>query len=177
AHVADAVAARLDGDSAAVELALARALGEAEPGAVDAFDLELPRALADAVGRLRIITPDGRRLAVAFDDAATAAAPVLLDARTHELRSPAGLVALRARPIVRRLLYALAARAGRLMSKEALAEAAWDRDYSPLVHDNPLKSNIGHLRRLVADAGILVVADESGYRLELPPGAVFVDLV
>jgi hypothetical protein len=45
------------------------------------------------------------------------------------------------------------------------------------VHDNPLKSNIGHLRRLVADAGLAVVADELGYRLELPPGAIFIGVV
>lgn len=101
----------------------------------------------------------------------------MIDARTHELRGPHGAVALRARPIVRRLLYALAARAGRTLSKEQLVTAAWERDYSPLVHDNPLKSNIAHLRRLVADAGLAVVSDDSGYRLELPPGALFVEPV
>ncbi|MCU1279589.1 MAG: hypothetical protein JWM53_3135, partial [bacterium] len=176
AHVVDAVAARLDGDGAAAEAALARAVSEAIPGAVDAFDTDVPRALVDAVGRVRVIDTVARRLLVsAVDDLRRAA--VVIDARTHELRTRAGTVPLRGRPIVRRLLYALAAGAGRALSKEALTAAAWEREYSPLVHDNPLKSNVGHLRRLVAGAGLTVAADELGYRLELPPGAVFVDAV
>jgi DNA-binding response OmpR family regulator len=104
-------------------------------------------------------------------------AAIVIDARRHELRGPGVVVSLRGRPIVRRLLYALAGRAGRPLSKEALAVAAWERDYSPLQHDNALKSNVGHLRRLVADAGIVIVADELGYRLELPSGALFVDAI
>lgn len=175
AHVADAVAARLEGAAATAEEALARALGEPDPAAADAFDLELPRALADAVGRLRVITPEHKRLCSAY--AVPASAKVVIDARAHELRSPGVIVPLRTRPIVRRLLYALAAHAGRPISKEALASAAWERDYSPLVHDNPLKSNVGHLRRLVAASGLVIIAEEIGYRLELPPGAVFIDVV
>jgi hypothetical protein len=176
AHVVDAAIARLDGDGAAVEAALARAVSEAQPGAVDAFDSDLPRALVDAVGRVRVIDAAARRLAVSAVDELTRAT-VVIDARTHELRTSAITVALRGRPIVRRLLYALAASAGRALSKEALAAAAWEREYSPLVHDNPLKSNVGHLRRLVADAGLTVAADELGYRLELPEGAIFIDAV
>jgi DNA-binding response OmpR family regulator len=170
------VTARLDGDAGAVEAALARAVGEAMPGAVDAFDSDLPRALLDAVGRVRVIDTAVRRLAVSAVEDLTRA-PVVIDARTHELRTSAGTIALRGRPIVRRLLYALAARAGHALSKDALAAAAWEREYSPLVHDNPLKSNVGHLRRLVADAGLTVAADELGYRLELPAGAIFIDAV
>jgi DNA-binding response OmpR family regulator len=175
-HVVDAVSARLDGDAAAVDAALVRAAAEATPGAADAFDADLPRALVDAVGRLRIIGPGVRRLARCADDA-RAHARVVIDARTHELVTPSLTVTLRGRPIVRRLLYALAARAGQPLSKEALAAATWERDYSPLLHDNPLKSNVGHLRRLVTDAGLTVAADELGYRLELPPDAIFVDAV
>ncbi|MGZ3429266.1 MAG: winged helix-turn-helix domain-containing protein, partial [Polyangia bacterium] len=176
AHVVDAALARLDGDCAAVEAALARAVGEAQPGAIDAFDSDLPRALLDAVGRVRVIDAATRRLAVSAVDALTRAT-VVIDARTHELRTRSVTVPLRGRPIVRRLLYALAARPGRALSKEALAAAAWEREYSPLQHDNPLKSNVGHLRRLVADAGLTVSADELGYRLELPEGAIFIDTV
>jgi hypothetical protein len=176
AHVVEAVLARLDRDGAATEAALARAVAEATPGALDAFDADLPRALLDAVGRVRVVTPEARRLAVTVDEE-LARAHVIIDARVHALRWSGGGVALRGRPIVRRLLYALAAHPGRALSKEALAAAAWERAYSPLVHDNPLKSNVGHLRRLVADAGLVVVADELGYRLELPPGSLFVENV
>ncbi|HEX9104039.1 MAG TPA: winged helix-turn-helix domain-containing protein, partial [Polyangia bacterium] len=175
-HVVDAVLARLDGDGAAVDRALERAAAEALPGALDAFDADLPRALLDAVGRVRVIGAGARRL-VACADELRAGASVVIDARTHELVTRRATVALRGRPIVRRLLYALAARAGRPLSKDSLAAATWERDYSPLVHDNPLKSNIGHLRRLVADAGLTVAADELGYRLELPAGALFIDVV
>ena len=175
-HLVDAVSARLDGDAATVAAALVRAAAEATPGAADAFDADLPRALLDAVGRLRIIGPGVRRLARSADEA-RARAHVVIDARTHELVTPSLTMALRGRPIVRRLLYALAARAGQPLSKEALTAATWERAYSPLVHDNPLKSNIGHLRRLVADAGLIVAADELGYRLELPSDAIFIDEV
>src|SRR6185312_3769779 len=109
-------------------------------------------------------------------DDVRARAAVCIDARTHELVTRGGVIALRGRPIVRRILYALAACAGRPLSKEALAAATWERDYSPLVHDNPLKSNVGHLRRLVADAGLTVAADDLGYRLDLGD-AVFIDRV
>lgn len=174
AALVDAVAARLDGDDAALEAALGRALAESDPAGGDAFDAELPRMLLDALGRVRLVRDGACRLA---PDADCAGARVVIDARQHELRAPGGVVSLRGRPIVRRLLYALCGRAGRALSKEALAVAAWERDYSPLQHDNALKSNVGHLRRLVADAGIVIVADETGYRLELPPGAVFVEAV
>lgn len=191
-HVVDAVLARLDGNGEpaagtvretadqrranAVDRALERAAAEAVPGAPDAFDADLPRALADAVGRVRVIGPGTRRLCTCADDA-RAAATVVIDARSHELTTRRATIALRGRPIVRRLLYALAARAGQPLSKESLAAATWERDYSPLVHDNPLKSNVGHLRRLVADSGLTVAADELGYRLELPPGGLYIDAV
>ena len=175
-HVVDAVAARLDGDSSAVDAALARAAAEAIPGAIDAFDADLPRALLDAVGRVRVISAGVRQL-MTCAEAARAHAAVVIDARNHELTTPSTTIFLRGRPIVRRLLYALAARAGQPLSKEALASATWEREYSPLVHDNPLKSNVGHLRRLVADAGFTVAADELGYRLELPRDALFIDRV
>jgi DNA-binding response OmpR family regulator len=175
-HVVDAVAARLDGDSAAVDTALSRAAAEATPGALDAFDADLPRALLDAVGRVRVIGPGVRRL-VSCAEAARTHAAVVIDARNHELVTESATIFLRGRPIVRRLLYALAARPGQPLSKEALAAATWERDYSPLLHDNPLKSNVGHLRRLVADAGLTVATDELGYRLELPRDALFIDHV
>jgi len=174
-HVVDATIARLDGDVAAVDRSLALAAACAVAGAADAFDADLPRALLDAVGRCRVISAGARRLAVCAD-AARAGAPVVIDARTHELVTPSSTIALRGKPVVRRLLYALAARAGSPLGKEALAAATWERDYSPLVHDNPLKSNIGHLRRLVADAGLTVAADDLGYRLDLGD-AVFIDRV
>jgi len=170
------VAARLDGDTAAVDAALLRAAAEATPGAADAFDADLPRALVDAVGRVRLIGPGLRRL-VPCAEAARAHAAVVIDARNHELVTPSTTIFLRGRPIVRRLLYALAARAGEPLSKERLASATWEREYSPLVHDNPLKSNVGHLRRLVAGAGLTVAADDLGYRLELPTNALFIDHV
>jgi len=175
-HVVAAVAARLDGDTAAVDAALLRAAAEATPGAADAFDADLPRALVDAVGRVRLIGPGLRRL-VPCAEAARAHAAVVIDARNHELVTPSTTIFLRGRPIVRRLLYALAARAGEPLSKERLASATWEREYSPLVHDNPLKSNVGHLRRLVAGAGLTVAADDLGYRLELPTNALFIDHV
>jgi hypothetical protein len=102
--------------------------------------------------------------------AEAAPALVVLDARTHELRGAGGVVSFKTRPVLRRLLYALAEQPDRTVAKETLVRRMWDCDYHPLRHDSPLWSNVHRLRRLVRDAGLCIEVDEAGYRLSSPPG-------
>ncbi len=55
-----------------------------------------------------------------------------------------------------------------------IARALWDTDYDPLRHESTLKSNIRRLRSLLAGTNAEVQNDSRGYRLLLPPGAVFI---
>ena len=77
------------------------------------------------------------------------------------------VIALRARPILRRLLYALVERVGQTLTKDELTQAVWSQAYDPLRHDNPLFVNLSRLRQLVRDTGLTVEVDNDrgGYRL------------
>jgi DNA-binding winged helix-turn-helix (wHTH) protein len=68
---------------------------------------------------------------------------------------------------MRKLLYALAARPGDVLSKDELTQAAWARPYDPIRHDNPLFVNLSRLRSLLKPVGLTVEADsdQGGYRL------------
>jgi hypothetical protein len=95
--------------------------------------------------------------------------PIVLDARAHELRRGDTVTRFRQRPVLRRLLYALAARPSAVVSKDALVEATWAVAYDPLRHDTPLWQNIHRLRRLIEPIRLGIEVDEAGYRLVAPP--------
>ena len=94
-------------------------------------------------------------------------APIVVDAVRHEIIAGARTLSLGKRPVMRKLLYALAARPGEVLSKDELTQAAWARPYDPLRHDNPLFVNLSRLRGLVKPTGLTVEADsdQGGYRL------------
>ena len=99
-------------------------------------------------------------------------ARVVLDTRSHELRHETDRISLKTRPVLRRLLYALASRPNVVVSKDDLVQKMWSVAYDPLRHDTPLWQNIRRLRQLVATVGLAVEVDESGYRLLVPDGFV-----
>ncbi len=98
---------------------------------------------------------------------ASRAAPVVIDVGRHEVVAGARVVTLASRPVLRRLLYALAERVGETLSKDDLTRAAWSQEYDPLRHDNPLFVNLSRLRQLLRDTGLAVDVDNDrgGYRL------------
>ena len=170
-HLARTALHAIDGRDAeaAVELALVQRTAAAE--AIDGgLVTSLIRGLGDAV----VVTgPDDRRLAVA----ATIEVPpdaVVIDARRDELVVGGEVVSLRRRSVLRKLLYALARRPGSVLGKDELAEAVWNRPYDPLRHDDALKANVLHLRRLLAGSGFAIVRGDPGYRLEATVRFVFV---
>jgi AAA domain len=101
-------------------------------------------------------------------------ADLVLDATRHELRHGPTRSSLKSRPVLRRLLYALAAKPGVVLSKDELTQSMWGLAYDPLRHDTPLWQNIRRLRKFVTPAGLGVEVDEEGYRLIAPPDFRFV---
>lgn len=89
------------------------------------------------------------------------------DARAGELRDGAGqVVALRAQSV--RVLQALAARAGELVTKDALMDEVWPETH---VTDDSLVQCVSEIRKaLGAEGRRLVTVPKRGYRLE-PGGA------
>jgi tetratricopeptide (TPR) repeat protein len=162
ANLAEAVFARRAGDAAAAAAAQQRAVSTAERGAVDG---DLVATLDATMRGLTVVS-------VPPAAPATGAAPppsgeMIVDRRKHEIRTPAGRVSLRRSPMLRRLLYALADRAGEAVTREDLALKLWNATYHPLVHDNAILVNVSRLRAALVPVGVAVVWDESGYRLEL----------
>jgi hypothetical protein len=97
----------------------------------------------------------------------TASSGMTVDRRRHEIRTSAGTVSLAKRPILRRLLYALADRPGDLVAREDLVRRIWSVEYHPLVHDNALLVNVSRLRAVLASIGVSIVCLDSGYRVEV----------
>jgi DNA-binding response OmpR family regulator len=115
-------------------------------------------------------------LEVAADDRSFGSAAALsYDARHHELRGKGARVSLKTRPVLRRLFFALAAQANRLVDREELTLAVWNRPYHPQAHDAVLRVNVSTLRRLVAPFGLTIEFDETGYRLYAPDGLGLVE--
>ncbi|MDB4967805.1 MAG: hypothetical protein JWN44_3494 [Myxococcales bacterium] len=156
AHLARATLALVDGDARRANREHRRAEALALAHDIDADLLtELARRAGD-----RRATPTQ-----------AAAATVMLDGRSHELRWPGGHAPLARRPALRRLLYALA---GGTTAKTALAVALWGQAYKPSTHDNALWMNVTRLRKLVAPAGLGIEATDGEYRLVAADGFVFV---
>ena len=182
-----AIAAALRGDDAAV----ARALADADERPGYHVEIALAHLARGLVGRRagdpgawptaraaaeRVLTAadpdllDGLLAVVDVDrdpDRPTRAAPVVIDTARHEVVAGARVVSLSSRPVLRRILYALAERVGETLSKDDLTRAAWSQEYDPLRHDNPLFVNLSRLRQLLRDTGLTVDVDNDrgGYRL------------
>ena len=101
--------------------------------------------------------------------------PVVLDGRTHELCIHEQRIPLGRRPILRKLLYAMASRPNHVLTKEALAAHIWPSRYDPRRHDNALWVNVRRLRVLLQSSGLKVELTDDGYRLTTPEGFVYVD--
>ncbi len=106
-------------------------------------------------------------LAVIDVEPGRAAPPVVIDTARHEVVAGARVLSLSTRPVLRKLLYALAERPAETLSKDDLTRAAWGQEYDPLRHDNPLFVNVSRLRQLLKDTGLSLDADNDrgGYRL------------
>jgi FHA domain-containing protein len=91
---------------------------------------------------------------------------ILIDRSAHEVRRSQTKVSLAKRPIVRKLLYALAS--GEACGKEPLVRGVWNVEYHPLRHDNVLRVAIHQLRALLAPIGVKVEFDDDAYRLVVP---------
>jgi hypothetical protein len=162
---------RRRGAVAAVRERLREAARLAADGGVDTGHY---LALAHLVVHEQLIH-EGRRQFISGPEPGLGAFAIVLDARRHELRAGDQVLSFRRKPVVRKLLYALAAHAGHPLTKDALARAAWGQDYNPLLHEDGLRVNIQHLRRAIERHGLSLWFDDVGYRLDVPRGFAFVE--
>lgn len=154
-----------------------REIEAAVRGAVDGgVDASVAATLPRLLGSLRLHTAVGWRLAHEPPDD-LGDYQVVVDARSHELRSGARTIAFSRRPAVRQILYALLRRRGTAVTKEELSRTLWTGEYHPLVHDNPLKVNVRNLRRELDGTGLVVEHSGEGYRLKTATRLLFIDLV
>lgn len=156
--LAAGLTARRGGDERAWQAARAaagRALAPADPDLLDAL-----LAVVEARG-------DGA--------AAGGTPPLIVDRVRHELVSGPTVIALRTRPVLRRLLYALVERLEHTATKDDLTQAVWGQPYDPLRHDNPLFVNLSRLRQVVRGTGLAIDVDNErgGYRLTSRDPVVF----
>jgi DNA-binding SARP family transcriptional activator len=98
----------------------------------------------------------------------------VIDGIRHEIRDGEIRVALSARIIPRRLLYAFVAAVDHHLDRDAITRALWACDYDPLRHASSLHSNIRRLRHLLDGTRLTIQTEENGYRLEMPPSTVVV---
>jgi len=170
AHLALATLARVENRSSAEAQALEEAKRAAEEEGVDR---ELIPALLERLGKLRLVSRAATQLAQTVPDLTDFA--VVIDGRSHELKLRRRSVSLRRRPLLRRLLYTLAARPEAVVSKDAIAERLWSTPYNPLMHDNSLWVNTRRLRSLLGGSGLTIEFQERGYRLSVPDRFLFID--
>jgi hypothetical protein len=168
-QLAEAALARLSGSPEAATRAFARAASAIGEG----VDSRMADALIRTVQRPRLVTTEQRRVTLA--PAVGVRASVVLDGRTHELRADPRKIDLARRPMLRQLLYVLAAQPDQVVSRGELAQALWHRPYRRAVHDNPLKVNVRNLRRLIEPVHINIRFEDGGYRLIPPFGFMFVE--
>ncbi len=172
-HLALAVLARLEGDAEQATAAFEAAAGQAKDGGAD---LGLVETFDAALGKLRIVTPTARRCVLEpppdLDEAVA-----VIDARSHRLRVGRRWVSLDRRPVLRRLLYVLADRPGRFVTKESVIERVWSAAYHPAIHDAALWANIRRLRTLLRNSNLGIDFGEDGYRLRVPEGFVYLSAI
>ena len=102
------------------------------------------------------------------------AGSVVLDARVHRLEHDGAVIALARRPVLRGLLYRLAAAGERGLDKASLARDLFGPGFDVARHDDPFRVSLRRLRALLAPARLEVELTEHGYRLRTPPGFIFV---
>ena len=141
--------------------------------AAEDVDEGLTHALLDRVGGTVLVT-GSMRSAAPDPGAELSRFEVVLDGRSHELRVKRRVVSLKRRPVLRKLLYALAARPNTVLSKEDLASHLWAARYNPLRHDNALWVNLRRLRVLLQKSGLVIELSDDGYRLAVPEGFVYI---
>ncbi len=167
--LAESLLARLEGNPGAEQEARERAEAEASAASVDAG---LFAHLSEAFGAIRLVTANGRAM---LSEPPRDDGHVIVDACSHELRYAGHTVSLKQRPVLRKLLYALANRPGDALPKELLVERTWCGPYNPLVHDNLLWVSVRRLRELVSGSGMVIERDESGYQLRVPRQFVYIE--
>lgn len=176
--LARAARARVDDDQAEAERWKREAESQAAAGGADP---DLIALLWKALADVRVLEwADGRASAsLVRADAALeqrlAAAPLIVDGRTHQVRRGGEAVSLARRPILRRLLYSLARRIGEVQDKERLVAEVWQAGYDPRMHDNAMRVNVRYLRDLVEGLGLSIEFDEQGYRLRCDRRFVYVE--
>ena len=102
------------------------------------------------------------------------AGSVVLDARAHRLEHDGAVITLARRPVLRGLLYRLAAAGERGLDKASLAHDLFGPGFDVARHDDPFRVSLRRLRALLAPASLEVALTETGYRLRTPPGFIFV---
>ena len=171
ARLARATMLAMDDETANARAELMLAL---QAAAGEAIDTERVMAFIRELGDVVVVTGPTRRQLSSASAIAWPSDGVGIDARTDELRVHGEVRSLKRRSVVRRLLYALARHPARVLEKEALAVAVWGCPYDPLCHDDALKSNVLHLRRLLASSAVTIACGNPGYRLDATDRFVFV---
>jgi tetratricopeptide (TPR) repeat protein len=170
--VARSILERLQGNDAAADQAWQRAEQQA---AQDGVDAGLLAAIAAKVGQFRTVTGARQARLVADGAAALAGQEVVVDARSHQLCFPTSTIPLEKRPVLRKLLYAMAQRPNVRVPNEELASAIWHRPYNRRMDENALRVNIKNLRTLLSGTPLSVKLEDDGYSLSVPASFVFID--
>jgi hypothetical protein len=169
---ARSIVERLKGNTAAADQAWALADQEA---AQDGVDAGLLVAITAKVGQFRTVTGARQARLVADGAAALQGQEVVVDARSHTLSLPTSTIALEKRPVLRKLLYAMAQRPNVRVPNEELATAIWHRPYNRRMDENALRVNIKNLRTLLSGTPLSVKLEDDGYSLSVPASFVFID--
>jgi hypothetical protein len=171
AILARATVLALDGQADAADAALTEALAAA---ARERVDPELVMAAIRELGDVVVVTGAGRRRLASSSALVLPRDAIVLDARSDELTVRGAARSLRRYPVRRRLLYALARQLGSVLGKDELVAAVWGVAYDPLRHDDLIKANVLHLRRVLAGSGVEIACAHPGYRLDVAGPFVFV---
>jgi DNA-binding winged helix-turn-helix (wHTH) protein len=163
AHLARGVLLALDGETVRADDELRRALLAATHARVDpGHVIATLRGLGDVI----VIDGSGRRRVVASAELALASETTVIDARHDTLTVRGDRRSLHRYSVRRRMLYTLARQPGSVLGKDTIVEAVWACAYDPLRHDDLLKATVLHLRRVLADSGLVIRCGHPGYRLD-----------
>ncbi|WP_437758457.1 winged helix-turn-helix domain-containing protein [Sorangium sp. So ce1389] len=107
--------------------------------------------------------------------APSASFPIVFDPGSRRVHVDGAPLKLETRPVLRRLLRALAERSGEVVSRDDLVREVWGAEYHPLRHDNVLSVSVSRLRALLQPTRVRILSDDNGFRLgwsstAAPPG-------
>ncbi|XXX80193.1 winged helix-turn-helix domain-containing protein [Sorangium sp. So ce134] len=97
--------------------------------------------------------------------APSASFPIVFDPGSRRVYVDGAPLKLETRPVLRRLLRALAERSGEVVSRDDLVREVWGAEYHPLRHDNVLSVSVSRLRALVQPTRVRILSDDNGFRL------------